>query len=72
MGYGIIKEERRKGYAEEAATELIKWAFSKEIVNEITARCFIENINSINLLKKLNFIETKRDNEMAYWLLQNK
>lgn len=27
VGYGIIKEERRKGYAEEAVTELLKWAF---------------------------------------------
>lgn len=72
IGYGIIKEERRKGNAEEAAIELIKWAFSKEIVNEITARCLIENISSINLLKKLNFIETNKDNEMVYWLLQNK
>ena len=70
MGYGIIKEERRKGYAEEAAIELIKWAFSKEIVNEITARCLIENMSSINLLKKLNFIETKIDHEIVYWLLQ--
>ena len=70
MGYGIIKEERRKGYAEEAAIELIKWAFSKEIVYEITARCLIENMSSINLLKKLNFIETKIDHEIVYWLLQ--
>lgn len=37
IGYGIIKEERRKGYAEEAVKELIKWAFSKDIVKEITA-----------------------------------
>lgn len=70
IGYGIIKEERRKGYAEEAATELLKWAFSKEIIKEITARCLIENISSINLLKKLNFTETKKDNEMIYWSLQ--
>ena len=69
IGYGIIKEERRKGYAEEAATELIKWAFSKETVKEITARCLIDNVSSINLLNKLNFTETKKDNEMVYWSL---
>jgi len=72
IGYGIIKEERRKGYAEEATTKLIKWASSKEIVKEITARCSIDNISSINLLKKLNFTEVKKDNEMVYWSLQNK
>jgi ribosomal-protein-alanine N-acetyltransferase len=71
IGYGISKEERRKGYAEEAVTELIRWAFSTEIVSEITARCLLENINSINFLKKLNFTEMKRDTEMIYWLLRN-
>jgi [ribosomal protein S5]-alanine N-acetyltransferase len=72
IGYGIIREERRKGYAEEAILELIKWAFSKEFVKEITARCLIDNISSINLLKKINFIKTKKDKEMLYWSLQNK
>lgn len=72
IGYGIIKEERRKGYAEEATSELIKWALSKEKVKEITARCLIDNTSSIRLLQKLNFIETKKDNEMIYWALQNK
>ena len=72
IGYGIIKEERKKGYAEEAAIKLIKWTFSNEIVKEITARCLFDNLSSINLLKKLNFTETKKDNEMVYWSLQNK
>ena len=72
IGYGIIKEERRKGYAEEAVKELIKWAFSKEIVKEITAGCLLDNVSSINLLKKLNFIETTKDKEMVYWSLKNK
>lgn len=72
IGYGIIKEERKKGYAEEATSKLIKWAFSKENVKEITARCLIDNVTSVKLLKKLNFVETKKDNEMIYWSLQNK
>ena len=72
LGYGIIKEERRKGYAEEAVTELLKWVHSQEIVMEITAGCFIENISSINLLRKLNFTETMKDDEMFFWSLKNK
>jgi ribosomal-protein-alanine N-acetyltransferase len=70
IGYGIIKEERRKGYAEEAAKALIKWAFSKEMVKEITACCSIDNSNSINLLRKLHFMESNKENEMIYWSLQ--
>jgi ribosomal-protein-alanine N-acetyltransferase len=69
LGYGIIKEERKNGYAEEAARTLLSWAFSTEIVREITARCAPDNLSSINLLRKLNFTETKRDNAMVHWSL---
>lgn len=72
IGYGIIKEERRNGYAEEAIKEIIKWAFSNEIVREITANCLTENINSINLLTKFNFIELRTENGMKYWSLENR
>jgi [ribosomal protein S5]-alanine N-acetyltransferase len=72
IGYGIIKEERRKGYAEEAATAIIKWAFSNAIVKEITARCLADNTNSINLLTKFNFKELATKNGMIHWKLENK
>lgn len=71
IGYGIIKEERKKGYAEEAVKEIINWAFATEIVTEITANCLAQNTNSINLLTKVNFIELKTENGMKYWLLEN-
>lgn len=70
IGYGIITEERGKGYAEEATKALIKWALTKDIVKEITARCLIDNTSSIKLLKKLDFDVIKNDNEMIYWSLQ--
>lgn len=72
IGYGIIKEERRKGYAEEAVKEMIKWACSNKIVKEITANCLKENTSSINLLTKLNFIALRKEDEMIYWALSNK
>lgn len=69
LGYGIIASERRKGYAEEAVKALLQWAFSNEIVKEITANCLQENTPSIHLLKKCNFTQTKIENEMLYWTL---
>lgn len=72
IGYGIIVEERRKGYAEEAVKEIIKWAFTNDIVKEITANCLIENTSSINLLTKFNFVQLRTENEMIYWSLKNK
>ncbi|MCC6584267.1 MAG: GNAT family N-acetyltransferase [Chitinophagales bacterium] len=72
IGYGIIKEERRNGYAEEAVSALIKWAFSTEIVKKITANCLVDNVGSIKLLKKSNFIEMKKENGLIYWSLLKK
>ncbi|AWG20524.1 GNAT family N-acetyltransferase [Flavobacterium faecale] len=72
IGYGIIKEERRKGYAEEAVKEIIRWAFSNDFIKEITASCLGENINSANLLAKFNFTQVKAENDMLYWSLRNK
>ncbi|MFV8331817.1 GNAT family N-acetyltransferase [Flavobacterium sp. GSP14] len=72
IGYGIIKEERRKGFAKEAVREIIKWAFSNENIKEITANCLTSNSSSINLLNKLNFTKISVENEMIYWNLVNK
>jgi len=69
IGYGIIREERRNGYAEEACRALIEWAFSQEIVKEITAKSFSDNFKSINLLKKLGFENILIHNGFAYWSL---
>lgn len=69
IGYGIVKEERKKGYAEEASRMLIEWAFSNDFLDKITACCLIDNIDSVNLLKKLNFIEYSRDKTTIYWSL---
>jgi len=69
LGYGIIKEERRKGYAEEAVNEIIKWAFSNDIIKEITANCLTDNLNSINLLSNFNFRQLRIENDMIYWNL---
>lgn len=69
LGYGIILEERKKGFAEEAAKGLIQWAFSNDFVQIITANCLIHNYGSIQLLKKLNFVELMVDSEMLHWKL---
>ncbi|GEM50381.1 GNAT family N-acetyltransferase [Empedobacter brevis] len=69
IGYGIIRKERRKGFAEEACRGLIKWAFSQGIVKEITAKSFSDNVKSINLLKKLGFEKIFEYKEFVYWSL---
>jgi len=67
IGYGIIQEERKKGYAEEASKALIEWAFSTGIVKEISAKCATDNLGSIHLLKKMGFSQVNQDDKMIYW-----
>jgi [ribosomal protein S5]-alanine N-acetyltransferase len=71
LGYGIISEERQKGYATEAIEAIINWAFSTNVVQKITANCLIENIYSNRLLYKFNFIQIKTESKMNYWELCN-
>ncbi|TGV29651.1 N-acetyltransferase, partial [Mesorhizobium sp. M00.F.Ca.ET.186.01.1.1] len=69
IGYGIIGNERKKGFAVEAARGLVHWAFSQPEVKAITARCRIDNADSAKILGKLNFQEKLRDEEMICWSL---
>ena len=70
LGYGIISEERRKGYAEEASRELINWVLKLDYIKEITANCSTENFQSIHLLNKLAFQQLKVNESMIYWSLK--
>ena len=70
LGYGIIFEERRKGYAEEASRELINWVLKLDYIKEITANCSTENFQSIHLLNKLAFQQLKVNESMIYWSLE--
>lgn len=69
IGYGLIEEERRKGYTFEALQAMINWAKKKENVKSIIADCLIENISSACILGKMGFKEIKRDEKMIYWKL---
>jgi ribosomal-protein-alanine N-acetyltransferase len=70
IGYGIIKTERRKGYAEESTKSLINWALKTDPSIKITASTLIDNESSIKLLQKLFFIEINRDQNFIYWKLE--
>ncbi len=52
IGYGLIEDERRKGYCYEAVESLMKWAFSNDSVLVVKADCLIDNVGSIGILEK--------------------
>ncbi len=72
IGFGLVEDERRKGYAYEAVNALIEWASQNSAVRVIKADCLIDNIGSINILKKCEMREINRDNELIYWMRMSK
>lgn len=55
IGYELDKDYWGRGYAPEAITCLIKYAFNDLKLNRIEAKVEPENTNSIKVLEKLNF-----------------
>lgn len=67
IGYGVIEDQRRKGYCFQAAEALIDWAFSKQNVKKVKADCLKDNEGSIAVLKKLKMKLVKEDDKLYYW-----
>ena len=71
LGYGIIANKRRSGFAIEAASCLLAWAFAQLKVKVVTANCHSDNLGSKRILSLLNFRLIKQDNDMIYWKQAN-
>ena len=56
IGYGIEKEYENKGYMTEAVRAIVKWASEQPVVKQIEAEAEKNNIASIRVLEKCNFV----------------
>ena len=80
LGYWIGEASQRKGFALEAATAMIKAAFSTLNISAIEAGAQTENTASHNMLKKLGMHETgartmfaparQREEMVRYWRIE--
>ena len=55
IGYALLPEFCGKGYAEEAASSVLKEGMEAHSLNTVLAMAFPSNLNSNSLLKKLGF-----------------
>jgi RimJ/RimL family protein N-acetyltransferase len=69
IGYSVIPDRRRRGYASEAAAALVDWARSQEEVETVVAGCDRENVASIRTLERLGFARTGIDGDEIRWRL---
>lgn len=69
VGYGIVSEEQGQGFATEAVSALIDWAFNFGETKKAIAECLRDNTASIKVLQKLGMAQTGNDLGMIYWEL---
>ena len=63
IGYSILRCFQRQGFASEAVSRLVSWAFSHNNVNEVCAETFPHLIQSISVLRKNGFEYTGTGSE---------
>jgi len=72
VGYGLVDEERGKGFGYEAAKAIVDWATLQEEVRVIKADgVLITNIPSIRILEKIGMKEVYRDESVSCWEIIN-
>ena len=69
IGYSVIPDRRRRGYATEAARVLVDWVLREPGVREVVAGCDHENVPSIRMLERLGFARTGETNGQIRWRL---
>lgn len=57
IGYMVVAEQRRRGYAQEAAQALIAWAIAEHHITGFRACIQPQNAPSLNLIRKLGFVQ---------------
>jgi ribosomal-protein-alanine N-acetyltransferase len=57
IGYGLLPEYQRQGYATEAVAALVDWIFQHPHVKSVNAQTFPEHAASLGVLARLGFRE---------------
>lgn len=69
IGYSILPEHRRMGYAFEAVQALVGWALAQRGVSAVLAECLADNAGSIRILEKLGMERLTPEADMLKWRL---
>jgi ribosomal-protein-alanine N-acetyltransferase len=71
VGYDVVPEYRKQGYATEMAHGLIVWAFQEAGIKGVTASCLDDNIGSIKVLENVGMRRLEPDGNMLKWEIRN-
>ena len=69
IGYSVVPEERRQGYASEAVRAMIDWALQQPGVKTVVAECEVDNTASIRVLEKAGLRQVGMVDGLLKWEL---
>ena len=67
IGFSVVPDRRRRGYAAEAATALVGWALAQPEVRAVVASCESDNVASIRTLARSGFRRTDEADGRIRW-----
>ena len=70
MGYSVVPDRRRRGYAGEALAPMLAWAAQQPGVRTVTARCDPDKEASIHILRGAGFVRVGDVDGLAGWTLR--
>lgn len=67
IGYSVISDRRRRGYAKEAAEAIVEWVLRQPNVRVVVAGCAKDNLPSIRTLVRTGFLQTGEADGQIRW-----
>jgi ribosomal-protein-alanine N-acetyltransferase len=67
IGYSVIPDRRRRGYATEAARAIVDWALRESRVKVVVASCDNDNEPSIRTLERIGFLRVDEADGQIRW-----
>jgi [ribosomal protein S5]-alanine N-acetyltransferase len=67
VGYSVIPDRRRRGFATEAARAIVAWAFDQPGVTVVVAGCDSDNAPSIRTLERIGFLRAGEADGQIRW-----
>lgn len=72
VGYSVVPDRRRRGYATEAARAIVAWALDQPGVKMVVAGCDSDNAPSIHTLERAGFQRTGEADGQIRWALRRR
>ncbi len=72
MGFDVVPEYRKQGYATEMARSLVVWAFQEAGIRVVTASCLDDNVGSIKVLENVGMSQLEAEGNLLKWEIRRK